>query len=51
MVQKKNGLTKCESVDEARKRLFQQNFGMVDSSESFAKKISNFDPCMLPPCK
>lgn len=48
---KKNGLKKVKSVDDARTHLFNYNFSMVKDNESFKKKVTTFDPSMIPPCR
>lgn len=48
---KKNGLNKYESVNDARRHLFNHNFNITSSNESFKTRITNFDPSMIPPCK
>ena len=47
---KKNKLKHLQKVNEARSRIFAQNYGMIDDMESFKKKIISFDASNLPPC-
>lgn len=46
----KNRLSKVTSVNEARLRMFEMQYGMIDDMELFKKKIISFDASTLPPC-
>lgn len=40
-----------DSVNAARMRLFEKNFGIQDENELFRKKDKVIDACKFPPCK
>lgn len=44
------GVNHCQSVNDARIRIFMKKYGAKEDSERFLKKIRSFDSNFIPPC-
>lgn len=44
------GANHCQSVNDARIRIFMKKYGAKEDNEQFLKKLKNFDSNFIPPC-